>query len=117
MTKASADLKALRAALVERLEGLRAASETTAENRVPVEREQTSVGRLSRMDAMQVQAMAVATERRRAEEAARVEVAILRIDEDEYGYCISCGEEIAAKRLAVDPTIPTCIACASGGGR
>ncbi|MHA1133260.1 MAG: TraR/DksA family transcriptional regulator [Alphaproteobacteria bacterium] len=117
MTKASADLKALRAALVERLEGLRAASETTAENRVPVELDQTSVGRLSRMDAMQVQAMAVATERRRAEEAARVEVAILRIDEDEYGYCISCGEEIAAKRLAVDPTIPTCISCASGGGR
>jgi len=117
MTKASADLKALRAALVERLEGLRAASETTAENRAPVELDQTSVGRLSRMDAMQVQAMAVATERRRAEEAARVEVAILRIDEDEYGYCISCGEEIAAKRLAVDPTIPTCISCASGGGR
>jgi DnaK suppressor protein len=117
MTKASADLKALRAALVERLEGLSAASETTAENRVPVELDQTSVGRLSRMDAMQVQAMAVATERRRAEEAARVEVAILRIDEDEYGYCISCGEEIAAKRLAVDPTIPTCISCASGGGR
>ena len=84
---------------------------------MPVELDQTSVGRLSRMDAMQVQAMAVATERRRAEEAARVEVAILRIDEEEYGYCISCGEEIAAKRLAVDPTIPTCISCASGGGR
>lgn len=117
MTKASPDLAALRAALLERLEGLRAASETTAENRVPVELDQTSVGRLSRMDAMQVQAMAVATERRRAEEAARVEAAIKRIDEDEYGYCISCGEEIAAKRLEVDPTIPTCIGCASGTGR
>lgn len=69
------------------------------------------------MDAMQGQALAVATERRRAEEAARVEAAIKRIDEDEYGYCISCGEEIAAKRLEVDPTIPTCIGCASGTGR
>ncbi|MFW2391017.1 MAG: TraR/DksA family transcriptional regulator [Methyloceanibacter sp.] len=117
MTKASPDLAALRAALLERLEGLRAASETTAETRAPVELDQTSVGRLSRMDAMQGQALAVATERRRAEEAARVEAAIKRIDEDEYGYCISCGEEIAAKRLEVDPTIPTCIGCASGTGR
>jgi len=114
MTDASQDLSALRASLVARLEGLRAASETTAENRRPVELDQTSVGRLSRMDAMQVQAMALATERRRHEEVRRVEAAIKRIDEGEYGYCIACGEEIAAKRLEVDPTVATCIVCASG---
>jgi len=111
---ASADLVALRASLVERLEALRAASETTADNRRPVELDQTSVGRVSRMDAMQVQAMAMATDRRRHEEMQRVEAAIKRIDEGEYGFCIACGEEIAAKRLAVDPTAATCIACASG---
>ena len=115
MTDAS-KLAALRAALLERLEGLRAASETTAENRAPVELDQTSVRRLSRMDAMQGQALAVATERRRHEEMQRVEAAIKRIDEGEYGYCIACGEVIAAKRLEVDPTIPTCIGCARGGG-
>lgn len=115
MTDASEDLRTLRASLVARLEDLRAASETTADNRRPVELDQTSVGRVSRMDAMQVQAMAVATERRRAEEARRVEAAIKRIDEGDYGNCISCGEEIAGKRLEVDPTIPTCIRCASGG--
>lgn len=114
MTDASPELDALRASLVARLAGLRAISETTADNRRPVELDQTSVGRLSRMDAMQVQAMALATERRRHDEARRVEAAIRRIDEGEYGYCISCGEQIAAKRLAVDPTIPTCIRCASG---
>lgn len=78
--------------------------------------DQTSVGRLSRMDAMQGQAMALATERRRHEENRRVEAAIRRIDEGEYGFCISCGEPIPAKRLAVDPIIPTCIRCASGAG-
>jgi DnaK suppressor protein len=114
MTDASPDMDALRAALVERLAALHAASETTADNRRPVELDQTSVGRLSRMDAMQVQAMAMATERRRHEEVRRVEAAIKRIDEGEYGTCISCGEEIAAKRLAVDPTAATCIRCASG---
>ena len=37
------------------------------------------------------------------------------IDEGEYGICASCDEEISAKRLGVDPIIPTCIRCASGG--
>lgn len=113
MSKTEADLRALRAQLVERLESLRAASETTADNRRPVELDQTSVGRVSRMDALQGQAMAVATEQRRRDEARRVEAAIKRIDEGEYGYCIACGEDIAEKRLAVDPTVATCIKCAS----
>jgi RNA polymerase-binding transcription factor len=115
MTDASPDLAALRASLVERLEALRAASETTADNRRPVELDQTSVGRVSRMDAMQGQALAMATDRRRHDEMQRVEAAIKRLDEGEYGTCIACGEEIAGKRLAADPTIATCIACASGG--
>jgi len=114
MTDASPDLGALRASLLVRLEVLRAASETTADNRRPVELDQTSVGRLSRMDAMQVQAMALAADRRRQDETRRVEAAISRIDEGEYGFCISCGEEIPAKRLGVDPIIATCISCASG---
>lgn len=117
MKDASPDLAALRAALVARVEALRAASETTADNRRPVELDQTSVGRISRMDAMQVQAMALATDRRRHDEVRRVEAAIRRIDEGEYGYCISCDEKIPAKRLGVDPIIPTCIRCASGGSR
>lgn len=111
------ELAELRASLVTRLEALRATSETTADNRRPVELDQTSVGRLSRMDAIQVQAMALATEGRRHDEARRVEAAIKRIDEGEYGYCVSCDEEISVKRLGVDPVIPTCIRCASGGGR
>ena len=113
MSATGTDLRALRAQLVERLEALRDTSETTADNRRPVELDQTSVGRVSRMDAMQVQAMAVATEQRRHDEAKRIEAAIERIDEGEYGYCTACGEDIAKKRLAADPTVATCIRCAS----
>lgn len=80
----------------------------------PVELDQASVGRLSRMDAMQVQAMALAAEGRRRDELQRIEAAFERIQNDEYGHCISCGEEIATKRLELDPTILTCIRCASG---
>lgn len=113
MIDADRDLAVLRASLVARLEDLRAASATSSESRRPVELDQTSVGRVSRMDAMQLQAMALAMERRRHDEVRRIEAAIGRIDDGEYGYCIACGEEMSAKRLAVDPTIPTCIRCAA----
>ncbi len=112
MIDAHRDISRLRAQLVARLQALSNTSETTADNRRPVALDQTSVGRLSRMDAMQGQAMAVATEQRRRDEARRIEAAIKRIDEGEYGYCIACGEEIAAKRLEADPTAAICIRCA-----
>lgn len=110
------DLDRLRRELSDRLAALRRSTETTADDRKPVELDQTSVGRLSRIDAMQMQAMAQATERRRAQEIARIEAALKRIDGGDYGWCVRCGEEIAPKRLAADPTVATCIRCAAGGG-
>ncbi|MEZ6023986.1 MAG: TraR/DksA family transcriptional regulator [Hyphomonadaceae bacterium] len=102
----------LRAKLVAQSEELRAASAQTEDDRKPVALDQTSVGRLSRMDSMQVQAMAVAQEKRRHDAIKRIESTIARIDADEYGDCIKCGEEIGEGRLQVDPTAPTCIRCA-----
>jgi len=84
------------------------------DDRATVTLDQQSVGRLSRMDAMQRQAMARATERRREGERRRVEAALARIDDGEYGYCIECGEEIAPGRLDADPAVPTCVSCARG---
>lgn len=108
------DLEAVRRRLLARCEELLSLSAGTAESRKPVELDQQSVGRLSRMDAMQVQAMAQETERRRAAELQRIEAALKRLDEGEYGYCINCGEPIAPKRLELDPTVPLCIDCARG---
>lgn len=76
--------------------------------------DQQSVGRLSRMDALQQQAMARATATRRAQMRQRINAALARLDEGEYGYCLGCGEEIAVKRLELDPTASTCISCARG---
>ncbi|MBF0375275.1 MAG: TraR/DksA C4-type zinc finger protein [Alphaproteobacteria bacterium] len=78
----------------------------------PVEVDQTSVGRLSRMDALQAQAMAQETERRRHAELSRLDSALERLASGEYGWCTACGDEIAAKRLELDPTTPLCIKCA-----
>ncbi len=83
-------------------------------SRSTVTLDQTSVGRLSRMDAMQQQAMANATSQRRQAEILAAKAALARIDEGEFGYCIECGEDIAPKRLDHNPTVATCISCARG---
>jgi DnaK suppressor protein len=100
--------------LLARQEQLLREGEANADSRDTVELQQDSVGRLSRMDAMQQQAMAQATERRREAESARISAALKRLDEGEWGYCLSCGDEIAAKRLGHDPSVTNCIKCASG---
>lgn len=78
----------------------------------PVELDQTRVGRLSRMDALQNQAMAQATQSRRELELTRIDEALKRLADGEYGECLSCGEPIAQKRLAFDPSATLCIDCA-----
>jgi len=65
------------------------------------------------MDAMQSQAMALETKRRRKIELSRIEAALERIDEGEYGDCTSCEEEINRKRLEIDPANPFCVECAA----
>lgn len=82
------------------------------EGRAPVTLQQDSVGRLSRMDAMQQQAMAQAEQRRRHAERARIKAALARLDEGEWGWCVACGEEIAEGRLRNDPSVARCVECA-----
>src|SRR3546814_11969818 len=83
-------------------------------DRDPVVLDQESVGRLSRIDAMQVQAMALAQERRRKAERAGIAAALLRIEAGEFGYCIECGDDIAEARLKLNPTVMKCRDCAAG---
>lgn len=78
----------------------------------PVSLDQSSVGRLSRMDAMQSQQMALESSRRRKLQLTRIEAALVRIEEGEYGYCAMCEEEINLKRLEADPANPFCVNCA-----
>jgi DnaK suppressor protein len=78
----------------------------------PVTLDQTMVGRVSRIDAIQQQEMARAAERRRHEYLGRIEAALQRIETGDFGYCVTCGEDIAPARLMFDPTLPTCIDCA-----
>ena len=79
----------------------------------PVALDQSRVGRLSRMDAMQMQQMAAASDRRKVQRLQRIEAALARIEAGEFGLCLACEEPIAPRRLASDPAATLCIACAT----
>lgn len=104
-----------RIALTARAAELAEEDRISGESRAPVTLQQDSVGRLSRIDAMQQQAMAQAQERRRAQERSRIRAALERIEAGDWGYCAQCAEPIAEARLNHDPSIATCIGCASAG--
>lgn len=108
------DLKLFRQRLLERQQELAALSDAATDARKPVELDQQSVGRLSRQDALQQQAMAKAQEARRAVELRKIKDALKRIDEDEFGWCAECGEAIDVRRLDIDPTAMQCAPCAGG---
>ena len=103
---------AVRETLVKLKAELESFSEISEDARATVMLDQQAVGRLSRMDALQGQAMAQASERQRRADIQRIEAALKRLDDGEYGYCVDCGEAIAAKRLEVDPAAAFCIRCA-----
>ena len=112
MSNSGYDLDAVRATLLDEIETLRSSSVSTAEKRTPVTLDQQSVGRLSRMDALQVQAMAKAEEERRQQRLRLIDAALKRIDDGDFGYCVSCGDDIPEKRMAFDPAAFQCVDCA-----
>lgn len=103
-------MKAKLQAMLQELLSLEAAGRESAKI---VKLDQTRVGRLSRMDAMQAQAMSIESNRRRALSIRRIQSALQRIDDGEYGECLECGECIDPRRLDIDPAASLCIDCAS----
>jgi len=95
------------------LQGL---EETLAEAGKTVELDQARVGRLSRMDALAGQQMALEAARRRRQQLVKIESALRRIDAGEFGFCLDCDEEIKLGRLEADPSNAFCINCADKHG-
>lgn len=106
------DEDGIRQRLLAEQAALQDSSDQQRDGRAPVALDQQSVGRLSRMDALQVQAMAKATEGRRQARLQLIEAALQRLDSGDYGYCVTCGDDIASARLETDPAISLCLACA-----
>ena len=98
-------------------EELRREKEAAAEGVAPVELDQARVGRLSRMDSIQQQAMQLELNRRRDTQLKRIEGAFQRLEKGTYGTCVSCGTPIEPKRIEFDPTVFFCSPCATKAER
>ena len=71
----------------------------------------TSIGRLTRVDALQQQSMAQATIRASELRLSQVMAALGRMERQAYGDCLGCGEPIALARLRVRPEATLCLGC------
>ncbi len=110
------DNKYFRKKLLQLREELSVRSKSSDEDTKTVELDQSRMGRLSRMDAIQSQAMAVEFKRRRGIQLQRIEAALKRIEGDSFGLCVNCEDEIDPNRLELDPTTFLCIECAENRG-
>ena len=71
-----------------------------------------SIGRLSRLDAMQHQQIALSGKRRIEEERNRLHEAQRRLIAGTFGSCLLCGGAIAPERLEIQPAAVSCVPCA-----
>jgi DnaK suppressor protein len=108
------ELQNLRNVILKRMAALQDAEDLGEAGQAVVTLDQQAVGRLSRMDALLNQAMARAQHAMREQELKQLSAALQRIADGEYGYCEDCGEDIALRRLALNPAAAKCISCASG---
>lgn len=103
------ELRGALGALRDRLEAALAAG---ADGAAVVELDQTKMGRVSRVDAMQQQAMAQRTRQQQERRLALVRTALGRVDDELFGLCATCEEPIGLRRLRVRPEATLCLACA-----
>jgi len=106
-------INTFRNTLLENRKILMTAIEGETESSKTVKLDQSTMGRLSRMDALQGQAMNQETKLRHEEGVRRISAALSRMESGDFGYCLKCDELISVARLQVDPAVPLCINCAS----
>ena len=109
MTSIEIDLDYFRTKLKELARQINSLAQQVDGAARPVELDQTRVGRLSRMDAMQGQAIAQASVTRRQAQTQALKKALARIVAGNFGRCLECDEFIALARLDIDPTVELCI--------
>lgn len=98
--------------LLERLEELNGMLSDSYEGSKPVGLDQP-FGRLSRMDALQQQNMTQASRQAAQTRVIKISNALGRINQNDYGYCLECEEEIGYARLKAQPESPFCLDCQS----
>jgi DnaK suppressor protein len=78
----------------------------------PRDLEQDTVGRLSRVEALQSQGLTKTLAAREQAQLEQIVAALRRLEEGTYGACNGCGAPIPMERLMIYPETLACSACA-----
>jgi DnaK suppressor protein len=88
------------------------------ESKVAEYREQTrpiepenAIGRISRMDAINNKSVIEAALRKAVEKLDNLNLALSKVDDDDFGLCVRCHKPIPLGRILVMPQARSCVAC------
>jgi DnaK suppressor protein len=104
-------VEVFRQALLSRKRELAQLTQDSRESADTVVLDQSKVGRLSRIDALQGQKMAQEVAQRRRLQLQQIDGALQRLASGDYGVCFTCGEDIEPARLDFNPASTRCMAC------
>lgn len=107
------DLKKFKQLLEKQRDELMSYQEMAQSSTQTVAIDQSSIGRVSRGDALQSQSMAIETTRLRQQQLRQISTALALIASGDYGYCSVCDSEINPRRLKIEPASTMCVPCAS----
>jgi DnaK suppressor protein len=118
MTQAShlspQQLEDFKSRLLAAKESAKAVLEQGAADQKPIEAVGQTMGRLSRMDAIQVQAMAQMSRHQIEIRLKQIDASLAQWEAGNYGVCRNCKSPIGIPRLEVLPEAPFCMACQEG---
>jgi DnaK suppressor protein len=101
----------LKEKIVETIDTLEVEIKRMEENTQPVSPE-NSLGRITRMDAINNKSVAEATLRANRRKLSKLRVALSKIDDPDFGICARCRQPIPPARLMLLPESTLCVRCA-----
>jgi DnaK suppressor protein len=107
----AAQLEELAAELERQLRKLERSMRATNRAMKPVELDQSSVGRLSRIDNLQTQGLTAGLQAREQAKLGQITAALQRMEAGTYGSCVVCNAPIGFERLMIFPEAPNCVSC------
>lgn len=97
--------------IITQMESIKSSIASLEEGAKPVPPDD-SIGRLTRMEAISSQGISEANLRSSRSRLSRLEIALSRIDDPEFGICVECEEPIPIGRLKLMPEATRCVHCA-----
>lgn len=105
------DRSEIKATIIDAIAAIKAEMAILAEHAKPVVPD-CSLGRLTRVEAMQEQERSLHRLHEAKIRLNRLEYALRKVDTPEYGFCMECEEPIPPARLKLMPEAALCIKCA-----